>query len=61
MGAAVVRLTAKESRKRRADVELEEWIDGELEFYVKNFINPDDYKILRRNLIRIAQAERRRR
>lgn len=45
----------------RADRELAEWIDGELEFYVKGFIADSDFMILRRNLMRIAQAERRRR
>lgn len=44
----------------RKDRELEEWIDLELGFYVKGLINAGDYHILRRNLIRIAQAERRR-
>lgn len=46
---------------QRADRELEEWIDVELEFYVKGLINDRDYAILRRNLIDIARAERRRR
>lgn len=50
-----------ERAARRADRELEDWIDMELTFYVKGLINDGDYAILRRNLIRIAQAERRRR
>ena len=49
-----------ERRKRRADRELEEWIDTELDFYVKGLINDRDLAILRKNLINIAQAERRR-
>jgi hypothetical protein len=56
-GVDAARLPARS----RADRELEEWIDSELAFYVKGLINDHDYAILRRNLIRIAQAERRRR
>lgn len=54
-------LPAIASRANRIDRELEEWIDLELTFYVQGLINDGDYQILRRNLIRIAQAERRRR
>lgn len=43
-------------RKSQARRELEKWIDGELEFYVKDMINDQDYAKLRTNLIDIALA-----
>jgi hypothetical protein len=60
-GYAGVRHRLRPTANARADRELEHWIDGELDFYVKGFIADRDFVILRNNLIRIAQAERRRR
>jgi hypothetical protein len=36
--------------------ELAEWIDGELDLYVRNMISDGDFATLRKNLIDIAKA-----